>query len=349
MNLIARAIDTTETLTPDQVAALKAQGIAAVGRYLGRQTHGWSKAMTPEEAQVITAGGLQIFSIWESNPTYAGYFTQAQGVQDGQQAVAEAKWVGQPAGSAIYFTVDYDAQPGDLPAIAAYLNGVRQGLAGVYRLGVYGGITVINNVQADYYWQTLAWSAGQLSGRVHLYQIQVETTLANLDVDVDNVYQQPGWWTVAAYPPIRAQVEGKDMAAIVVNGSTYVLYTALDLLGTPYQLVTQNGSYAGMLNINGVNVQGVIYQGSTYIPWTALAPNIRAVPLPGGGWNFVLPQAPARDISSSDPAAAAVAFVLQHHLLANDANGDFNPNQPVTRLELAQAFLQLYNLLKFGE
>ncbi|MCL6516937.1 glycoside hydrolase domain-containing protein [Alicyclobacillus sp.] len=348
MNVIARAVDTTVSLSSAQAQALKQSGVAAVGRYLGRKTHGWSKAITPAEARTITDAGLRIFSIWESNPTYAGYFTREQGVSDAQQAVEEARWLGQPGGSAIYFTVDYDVQPGDLSAVSAYLDGVREGLNGQYRLGVYGGIRVINAVTADYYWQTLAWSGGQLSARADLYQIQVDTTLAGIDVDIDNIYQEPGWWTVALYPTIHAEVEGKDMAAIVVNGSTYVLYTALDLLGTPYHLVTTNGRYTGMLNINGVNVQGVIYEGSTYIPWTALAPGIQAQPLPGGGWNFVLPQPPATDVAANDPLAPAVTFALQNRLLSNDATGAFHPQQPVTRGELATALLRLYNVIKFG-
>lgn len=348
VNVIARAVDTTVSLSGAQARALQRQGIAAVGRYLGRKTHGWAKAITPAEARAITDAGLKIFSIWESNPTRAGYFTRAQGVSDARQAVEEARWVGQPGGSTIYFTVDYDAAPADLPAISAYLDGVREGLAGAYRLGVYGGLLVIHSVSADHYWQTIAWSRGELSAKADVYQIEVDTVLAGMDVDIDNIYRDPGWWTVTLYPAIHAEVEGKDMAAIVVNGSTYVLYTALDLLGTPYHLVTENGRYTGMMNIDGVNVQGVLYDGATYIPWTALAPNIQAQPLPGGGWNFVLPKPPATDVAPTDPLAAAITFSLQHGLMNNDPGGAFHPERPVTRGELATALLRLYNTLKFN-
>ncbi|WJJ55347.1 hypothetical protein QB910_000103 [Dabrowskivirus KKP3916] len=65
-------------------------------------------------------------------------------------------------------------------------------------------------------------------------------------------------------------VKDSVYSAFLVNGTTYVLWTALNEYGTPH---TYKGN--GLMTVNGVDVQGVVYQGDTYLPWTALAENIK--------------------------------------------------------------------------
>lgn len=65
--------------------------------------------------------------------------------------------------------------------------------------------------------------------------------------------------------------------AIGVGGVTYVLWTALNTLGTPH---TYKGN--GLMNINGKDVQGVVYQGNTYLPWDSLAAHMQAEKV----WHF---------------------------------------------------------------
>lgn len=60
-------------------------------------------------------------------------------------------------------------------------------------------------------------------------------------------------------------------SAIAVGDVTYVLWTALNTLGTPH---TYKGS--GLMNVNGTDVQGVVFQGNTYLPWDSLAPGIQS-------------------------------------------------------------------------
>lgn len=59
--------------------------------------------------------------------------------------------------------------------------------------------------------------------------------------------------------------------AISVGDVTYVIWTALNTLGTPH---IYKGS--GVMSIDGKDVQGVVYQGNTYLPWASLAPGIKA-------------------------------------------------------------------------
>ena len=189
------AIDCSTTLTSTTAAALKAASIVAVGRYLGYETQGWSKSLSPAELSVIQATGLSVFLIWESNPTTAGYFSYSQGVSDVQLAMEEAAYLGAPDSTAIYFTVDFDAQASEMTAIIEYFNGVRDGLNGQYLVGAYGSYSVLQALQTstyapDKYWQTYAWSKGMVFSGNDIYQYQNDVTLEGIAVDLDTIQYQ---------------------------------------------------------------------------------------------------------------------------------------------------------------
>lgn len=75
----------------------------------------------------------------------------------------------------------------------------------------------------------------------------------------------------ATYTQFTVFVVAQPYAAIAVGDVSYVLWTALNTLGTPHHY---RGS--GVMNINGKDVQGVVFEGNTYLPWDSLAPNINA-------------------------------------------------------------------------
>jgi hypothetical protein len=109
-----------------------------------------------------------------------------------------AKSLGQPEGTAIYFTVDYDAQNRDFSSILTYFMMVKSTLKG-YKLGAYGSYSVLNYLYsqkiADYYFQTYAWSGGLRCKFNHIYQYQNGKTLAGVEVDFDNLEQKEiGAW-----------------------------------------------------------------------------------------------------------------------------------------------------------
>ncbi|MDR3599685.1 MAG: DUF1906 domain-containing protein [Desulfosporosinus sp.] len=193
------AIDCSTILTATTAAALKTAGIVAIGRYLGYETQGWSKSLTPDELKIIQAAGLVVFLIWESNPTTAGYFSYSKGVSDAKSALEEATFLGAPKSTAIYFTVDFDAQASDMASIIEYFRGAREGLNSQYLVGAYGSYNVLQALRAssyapDKYFQTYAWSSGMILSGNDIYQYQNDVILQEISVDHDLIQYNSGCW-----------------------------------------------------------------------------------------------------------------------------------------------------------
>jgi len=161
----------TNRRTTTKVACLRNAGIDFVVRYYSTTTHQAEKRLTIPEAQAISAAGMEIVTVYEDLPTEAGYFSTARGRLDGANAYHAGLQLGQPAGSAIYFAVDYDAPQSVIShQISDYFRGVKQGFESaaqgqdpIYAIGVYGSGACCrwlkSNVQlAKYSW--LAESTG---------------------------------------------------------------------------------------------------------------------------------------------------------------------------------------------
>ena len=101
----ARGIDMA-TDSSDVVGALRGFPINFVARYYRDPASRWP-ALSPAEAERISALGLKIVTVWEWHSADPAYFTYAAGYSDALSASRQAKAVGQPLGSAIYFAVDY--------------------------------------------------------------------------------------------------------------------------------------------------------------------------------------------------------------------------------------------------
>lgn len=150
----------------DQTACLKTLGIDFVFRYYSTTTAQPQKRLTGNEAEAISAAGLQIGVVYEDNPTSASYFSQSRGHQDGVNAYHSARNLLQPAGSCIYFAVDYDASPADIAgSILDYFNAVNQGMkdagGGInnYAIGVYGSGAVCDFIKTQCAFVTFSWLA----------------------------------------------------------------------------------------------------------------------------------------------------------------------------------------------
>ncbi|SPF51233.1 conserved hypothetical protein [Candidatus Desulfosporosinus infrequens] len=183
------AIDCAATLTAAIVTVLKADGVVAVGRYLTGDY-----ALTPTELTAIHNASLSVFLIFETNPTTASYFTYNQGISDAAQAITAAVNLRAPNGIAIYFTVDFDAQSTDMGAIVDYFQGVGDGLGSKYLLGVYGSYAVMQALDVDRYWQTYAWSGGEIHEGNDIYQYQNDTQIAGISVDLNEINYGSGCW-----------------------------------------------------------------------------------------------------------------------------------------------------------
>ncbi|WEG14171.1 DUF1906 domain-containing protein [Pullulanibacillus sp. KACC 23026] len=190
-------MDCATKLTADLVSALKAAGVTHVARYLGTS---W-KGLTADEVKAISDSGIKIVSVFETNPTKSSYFTADQGKQDAQAASKYANDLGQPHGTAIYFAVDYDAQGKDLGAILDYFNAIIGELKD-YKVGAYGSYAVMQYLKQqskiEYFFQTYAWSNGQVCDFAHLYQYQNGVNIAGVNADRDKVLQEPGAWAIIA-------------------------------------------------------------------------------------------------------------------------------------------------------
>ena len=79
--------------------------MTAVGRYY--RVLKPERAITKEEAQELSAAGIQIIAVYEDTGKYEELsLAERQGRADGLAALAQARRIGQPEGEVIYFAVE---------------------------------------------------------------------------------------------------------------------------------------------------------------------------------------------------------------------------------------------------
>jgi hypothetical protein len=156
----------------DVLNELKGSHVDFVARYYRQPTSRWP-TLTAAEAQRLSSLGLKIVTVWESHSHNPAYFSYATGYNDALSAYSQARNVGQPPGSAIYFAVDFDARGEQLAYVDQYFRGIYAGMYAasggrrVYKIGVYGSGMVCAEVRqaglAQYSWlsNSTAW-AGSL-------------------------------------------------------------------------------------------------------------------------------------------------------------------------------------------
>jgi hypothetical protein len=213
----AMIIDTNTKCT--KVAAfLVNRGVEAVGRYYAASQG--SKVITKAEAQTLSANGIAIFSVYEDFGSASKLkLTTEQGGKDGSTAKSQARAIGQPTGSVIYFAVEGlpdGYKKADLPKIRSYFNGVTNALGRDYKVGVYGdGIvckTLLDERICSHTWLAQAsWSFEgtrefYASKRWNLAQIIVDLPdkhWRGLSVDVDEGGPDIGSFFVPTARPQR--------------------------------------------------------------------------------------------------------------------------------------------------
>lgn len=124
-------IDTNHDTT-HRLDAIKAAGTTTLGRYISRTMT--DKVIREAEARAIAAAGMRLFLIYEEQGRPSGI---ADGTRAGEFTKDYAAKVGAPAGTIIWYTVDYDAGDADLPGILAAFHGFAAALAPTYRVGAY--------------------------------------------------------------------------------------------------------------------------------------------------------------------------------------------------------------------
>jgi glycoside hydrolase-like protein len=153
----------------DVSSELRSRKLDFVARYYRDPTSRWP-TLSASEAAMLSAAGMNIVAVWEYHSARPDYFSYQSGYADALNAYRQARAVGQPAGSAIYFAVDYNAPDADIRgSIDRYFRGVHAGLASLggnpyYRVGVYGSGAVCGYLKrarlAQYAWlsNSTAWS-----------------------------------------------------------------------------------------------------------------------------------------------------------------------------------------------
>ncbi|WP_217595495.1 DUF1906 domain-containing protein [Cohnella sp. GbtcB17] len=217
MSQTTKGIDCATPLTPKTAAAVAAAGYQWAARYL--VPVGYSKRLTRAEAVTITAAGMQVVSVFETTASRP-QGGAVNGKKDGAAAYLEARAIEQPIGSAIYFAVDYDAQPKGYDLIEDYLRAAASEIPG-YQVGVYGSYAVIEEMAkrgaAKHFWQTYAWSRGKRSSKANLYQYKNDTRLAGIGVDLNESYGGEGWWStkpIATEQPAAPEIVPKVVRLI---------------------------------------------------------------------------------------------------------------------------------------
>jgi hypothetical protein len=151
------------------VNEMQANRLEFVARYYREPESRWPP-LSAGEAQLLSLAGLNIVAVWESHSRDPGHFSYDSGYHDATTAAAQARAIGQPPGSAIYFAVDYNVRDHELPAIDEYFLGIAAAFTAaggghpLYEVGVYGSGTVCAAIKgaglARYSWLTnsIAWA-----------------------------------------------------------------------------------------------------------------------------------------------------------------------------------------------
>jgi hypothetical protein len=191
-----KGIDCATPLTAKTAPGIAAAGYGFAARYL--VPDGYIKHISRVEAEAITAAGMNIVSVFETSAAKPlGGAIAGKG--DAQSALACARKIGQPKGSAIYFTADCDVTTASqLDAIENYLRAATSVLGDEYTVGIYGEYSVIEEMcgrkACKHFWQTLAWSGGKKSAHANIYQWKNGQNVAGVQVDLNESYGGEGWW-----------------------------------------------------------------------------------------------------------------------------------------------------------
>jgi len=196
----------------DVAYELKDANVEFVARYYRDPDSKWPP-LSPSEAQRLSSLGLKIVAVYEYHSPRPAHFTYDWGYSDALTAYGEARAVGQPVGSAIYFAADFHARYDDLASVVDYFRGIHAGLATagaraeVYAVGVYGSAPVCDAVReaglARYSWlsNSITWDDG---ADYEDWNIMQGGSLPGLSVnnDSDQARSDYGAFKVAPSTPI---------------------------------------------------------------------------------------------------------------------------------------------------
>lgn len=154
-NRVGKACDCSTILDVEKINALVNNGREVVGRYIAG---GVWKRLTAGELNLILAGGLKVFPIYQTSANELGYFYYTKGCSDAKAAIKNSSELRLPKETAIYFAVDVDAYDKDVKGrIKSYFKGIHDVFTSAanvpfaYKAGVYGSRNVCSTMAAAGY------------------------------------------------------------------------------------------------------------------------------------------------------------------------------------------------------
>ncbi len=203
---LSRGIDMA-TDSRDVSQEIKSSDVHFVARYY-RDPASRLPPLTAEEARAVATAGKKLVTVWQYKSNKPEHFSYAAGQADGISAHHQAKAVGQPPGTPIYFAVDYNAPESDIRSlIDPYFRGVAAGLAAAagksreYRIGVYGSGAVCGYLKgarlAEFAWlsHSRAWAGYNNFTNWDIKQ-GARTTSLSFDHDINEARGEFGAFTV---------------------------------------------------------------------------------------------------------------------------------------------------------
>ena len=214
---------------------LSSQNVKVVVRFFARKPQpGLREKIMASEANMINGvheptilirNGLSIVSLYQYRNNLPEKFlsglddtgsAKAEVAADAKAALDQARRVGQPEGSAIYFGIDFNLTPNRklMDAVVAYFRAINQTVGSRHAIGVYGNGFVNRILREEklvsYNWLSVSRSHEESvdfynSGRWHLFQNQVDLRWfgaagkCSIGLDVDTNLQNPRVSNIGAW------------------------------------------------------------------------------------------------------------------------------------------------------
>jgi hypothetical protein len=209
------AFDTASTITESVLQKAVADGVKAICVYL--------KYMTPAIVKLISDHGLQIITVFETTAERALSDTVG-GTADGAAARDKAAAMGQPAGSAIYATADFDVVASQMSGVLRYCAAFKAALGDQARFGIYGNGALcqacLDQGIADFTW--LAGGSGMTgtkafatSGLATIIQDVGNKAGLNLGISIDSdriSAAEYGGWSLGTQPALPVSTPSASLA-----------------------------------------------------------------------------------------------------------------------------------------
>lgn len=204
------AVDLSQPVTQHFLDVMKYLGVRIIVRYY-EQAHETIKGKTPTapELALIAKNGFKMLGVFQhSNNSVATFQDTSRGKGDAARSLELAKQWKQPAGSCIYFGVDFDASTADLVYVKRYAKDFGDSVRSAgFRVGAYGsGLTLETLIAAgliDMAWLSMATGhrdsmAFAAEGKWALHQVK-NRICGGLDCDfnyVNSALPDVGEWAV---------------------------------------------------------------------------------------------------------------------------------------------------------